>query len=217
MSDVKGADTSIKTYCVEYAQSQTSKCATCNRTIPNKSLRCGEIFRRSKKEKKQLSKTTWYHFKCFPVPELLTKLPIEQFRGYPAIEEKDQERIQKLLKLGKDATWNEHFGAQDKKKEAEEDESKPKKKKRDEDKPIDMTAGLTGQNPKSLKRPNKQAAEEKVAKKAKPVEPEVKLPKSDMSEVASISKAIQDSLATSKKTMALLEGKKKKKVQEKKD
>jgi hypothetical protein len=123
--------------------------------------------------------------------------------------------------LGKGATWNEHFGAQDKKKEeeaaAEEDESKPKKKKkRDDDKPMDMTAGLTGQNPKSLKRPNKQT-EDKVAKKAKPVEPEVKLPKSDMSEVASISKAIQDSLATSKKTMALLEGKKKKKVQGKKD
>lgn len=110
MSDVKGAEKPIITYCVEYAQSQTSKCATCNRTIPNKSLRCGEIFRRSKKEKKQLSKTTWYHFKCFPgkpltpwqsfsykkqltdhplpVPELLTKLPIEQFRGYPAVEEK---------------------------------------------------------------------------------------------------------------------------------
>jgi len=66
MSDVKGAEKPIITYCVEYAQSQTSKCATCNRIIPNKSLRCGEIFRRSKKEKKQLSKTTWYHFKCFP-------------------------------------------------------------------------------------------------------------------------------------------------------
>jgi hypothetical protein len=119
--------------------------------------------------------------------------------------------------LGKGATWNEHFGAQDKKKEAEEEENKPKKKKRDDDKPMDMTAGLTGQNPKSLKRPNKQA-EEKPAKKVKPVEPEITLPKSDMSEVASISKAIQDSLATSKKTMALLESKKKKKVvQEKKD
>lgn len=123
--------------------------------------------------------------------------------------------------MGKGATWNEHFGAQDKKKEAEkeaeEEESKPKKKKKkDDDRPMDMTAGLTGQNPKSLKRPNKQA-EEKAAKKVKPVEPEVKLPKSDMSEVASISKAIQDSLATSKKTMALLESKKKKKVvQEKK-
>jgi hypothetical protein len=120
--------------------------------------------------------------------------------------------------LGVGVTWNDKFGAQDKKKQAEdgEDESKPKKKKRDDDKPVDMTAGLTGQNPKSLKRQNNQTAG-KAAKKAKPSESEIKLPKSDMNEVATISKAIQDSLASSKKTMALLESKKKKKVQEQKD
>lgn len=66
MSKTDGQPQPIITYCIEYAESQNSKCAGCNRTIPNKSLRCGEISRKSKKEKKQLSKTTWYHFKCFP-------------------------------------------------------------------------------------------------------------------------------------------------------
>ncbi|GAB5585138.1 hypothetical protein Unana1_00038 [Umbelopsis nana] len=208
----------IITYCVEYAESQNSKCATCQRIIPNKSLRCGEIYRKSKKEKKQLSKTTWYHFKCFPVPVLLTKLPIEQFRGYPSIQPKDQERVQKLLQLGVGVTWNEKFGSTETKKDEaeEEDESKTKKKKtKRDDKPVDMTAGLTGQNPKSLKRKSDQAPAPK-AKQAKTT-PSPKLPKSDMSEVASISKAIQDSLASSKKTMALLENKKKKKQQKKED
>ncbi|KAJ2960219.1 hypothetical protein NQZ79_g4405 [Umbelopsis isabellina] len=203
----------IITYCIEYAESQNSKCAGCTRTIPNKSLRCGEISRKSKKEKKQLSKTTWYHFKCFPVPALLTKLPIEQFRGYPTIQPKDQERVQKLLKQGVGATWVEKFGSTNAKKEGDdaegESEVKPKKKKRDDDKARDMTAELTGQNPKAMKRKNEQTARPDKSKQAKPAEVP-KLPKSDMSEVAEISKAIQSSLASSKKTMALLADKKKK-------
>lgn len=129
--------------------------------------------------------------------------------------------MQKLLKQEVGATWNDKFGPTDKKKGAEgedgtEEESKPKKKKKsDSDKTVDMTAELTGQNPKSLKRKNDQAARPNKAKQAKPEAPSVKLPKSDMSEVANISKAIQDSLASSKKTMALLENKKKKQQQKK--
>lgn len=58
-------DGSITTYCIEHAKTQQSKCAACEKTIPHKSLRVAEIFRKSKKVKKDLAKHTWYHFKCF--------------------------------------------------------------------------------------------------------------------------------------------------------
>ena len=40
------------------------------------------------------------------VPELVTKLPIEQFRGYPSLKEKDKKRIQQVIEKGVGATWN---------------------------------------------------------------------------------------------------------------
>lgn len=58
-------DGSITTYCIEHAKTQQSKCAACEKTIPHKSLRVAEIYRKSKKVKKDLAKHTWYHFKCF--------------------------------------------------------------------------------------------------------------------------------------------------------
>lgn len=58
-------DGSITTYCIEHAKTQQSKCAACERVIPHKSLRVAEIFRKSKKVKKDLARHTWYHFKCF--------------------------------------------------------------------------------------------------------------------------------------------------------
>jgi hypothetical protein len=59
------SDQGITTYCVEYAASQMSKCEDCKKMIPHKSLRVAEIYRKSKKVKKNQAKHTWYHFKCF--------------------------------------------------------------------------------------------------------------------------------------------------------
>jgi hypothetical protein len=58
-------DGSITTYCIEHAKTQKSKCIACDKVIPHKSLRVGEIYRKNKKVKKNLAKHTWYHFKCW--------------------------------------------------------------------------------------------------------------------------------------------------------
>lgn len=63
-STTKG-DGSITTHCIEHAKTQKSKCASCDKIIPHKSLRVGEIYRKNKKVKKDLAKHTWYHFKCW--------------------------------------------------------------------------------------------------------------------------------------------------------
>ncbi|KAG0165165.1 hypothetical protein DFQ30_008879 [Apophysomyces sp. BC1015] len=61
----------ITTYCIEYAK-QFSNCEECDKPIPHKSLRAGSIFRKSKKEKKNLAKHTWWHFKCWKVKPVTT-------------------------------------------------------------------------------------------------------------------------------------------------
>ncbi|OZJ01432.1 hypothetical protein BZG36_05608, partial [Bifiguratus adelaidae] len=98
----------IITYCVEYTPSQMEKCKGCGRTIPNKSVRFGRITRKSKKEKKKHSASEWWHFKCWQVPELVTLISIEQFRGYPSLNELDQERVQQLISMGVGAKWPEN-------------------------------------------------------------------------------------------------------------
>lgn len=83
----------VITYCVEYAQSQKSVCQKCNKVIPNKSLRFGRMERQSEKEKKKFAKFTWYHFRCFEVPELLTKIPVHLIRGQVDLLDKVKKRI----------------------------------------------------------------------------------------------------------------------------
>ncbi|RUS19797.1 hypothetical protein BC937DRAFT_86900 [Endogone sp. FLAS-F59071] len=170
----------ITTYCVELAQSQTSRCGTCKKIIPNRSLRCGKVERKDKKEKKDQAKYTWYHFRCFQVPELLTRIPIEQFRGYPKLSEKDKQRVQKLLSLGLGGTLppitskhgkkaltaekvdqngdslpqiaGKHVKKASTAKTAGGDGDGPKTKGSDEDdKDVDMTGGLTAMSTKHVK------------------------------------------------------------------
>lgn len=64
MTEQKSSE-GIYTYCIEYAKTQQSKCDSCKKIIPNKSLRAAEIYRKSSKEKKNLARHTWYHFKCW--------------------------------------------------------------------------------------------------------------------------------------------------------
>lgn len=61
----KKPEGSITSYCIEHALTQKSKCADCGKTIPVKSLRVAEIYRSSKKVKKDKARHTWYHFKCW--------------------------------------------------------------------------------------------------------------------------------------------------------
>lgn len=58
-------DGSITSYCIEHAATQKSKCAACERVIPHKSLRVAEVYRRTKKVKKDKARHTWFHFKCW--------------------------------------------------------------------------------------------------------------------------------------------------------
>ncbi|KAK3810164.1 MAG: hypothetical protein J3Q66DRAFT_443711 [Benniella sp.] len=96
----------VITYCVEYAQSQKSVCQKCNKVIPNKSLRFGRMERQSEKEKKKFAKHTWYHFRCFEVPEVLTKIPIHLIRGQVDLLDKDKLRLERVLKLGVGGSWS---------------------------------------------------------------------------------------------------------------
>ncbi|KAF1803718.1 hypothetical protein V8B55DRAFT_1507952 [Mucor lusitanicus] len=156
-------DGSITTYCIEHAKTQQSKCAACEKTIPHKSLRVAEIFRKSKKVKKDLAKHTWYHFKCFKVPELLVRVPIEQFRGYPALNDKDKARVQRVIQSGVGSSWADLMEKskpvkteEELEADKEEQAKKDKKKKEDEDSmDMDMTANLTGTQQKPKSKANK--------------------------------------------------------------
>ncbi|KAL1920537.1 uncharacterized protein VTP21DRAFT_914 [Calcarisporiella thermophila] len=199
----------VTRYCVEYAESQDSKCGTCGKQIPNKSLRCGKIELTSPKQKKKHGKHTWYHFKCFQVPELLTKLPIHLVRGYPQLREEDQDRVKKLLEQGPDATWAQVEAKSGKRKRQATDTTEASPKKRDtsaksteangeeedekkensessEDE-VDMTSALTAEDAKAEKseQKNKKA---KKAKKAKGAN------KGDGDEASSIITAIEKAL-----------------------
>ncbi|KAG1226606.1 hypothetical protein G6F68_006464 [Rhizopus microsporus] len=157
----------IYTYCIEYAKTTQSRCAACKKGISIKSLRAAEIFRKSPKEKKNLAKHTWYHFKCFKVPTLLTQIPIEQFRGYPSLKEKDKARVQKLIKHGKGATWT---AIVEKEKAEEGEEEAVTKKKETIDENIDITEKLTGIQEKTEKNKTEKNKTEKNKTEKKKVE-----------------------------------------------
>ncbi|KAG0046888.1 hypothetical protein BGZ83_007963 [Gryganskiella cystojenkinii] len=164
----------IVTYCVEYAQSQKSTCLKCNKIIPNKSLRCGRMERQSEKEKKKFAKFRWYHFKCFEVPEILTKIPVHLIRGQKDLLDKDKVRLERVIKLGVGASWGQIVD-QHKKKVKEDEEAAaaealengtevPVKAKDDvmdtdeedaEDAKRDFTAALTGEVDKKQERKNR--------------------------------------------------------------
>ncbi|GAN10310.1 hypothetical protein MAM1_0342d09848 [Mucor ambiguus] len=173
-------DGSITTYCIEHAKTQQSKCAACEKTIPHKSLRVAEIYRKSKKVKKDLAKHTWYHFKCFKVPELLVRVPIEQFRGYPALNEKDKSRVQRVIQSGVGSSWADLMEKakpvkteEELEADKEEQAKKDKKKKEDEDSMnMDMTANLTGtqQKPTAKSKANKKPVPAPSEKKASTAE-----------------------------------------------
>ncbi|KAF8976876.1 hypothetical protein BGZ46_007881 [Entomortierella lignicola] len=112
----------VITYCVEYAESQKSVCLKCNKIIPNKSLRVGRMERQSEKEKKKFAKFRWYHFKCFEIPEILTKIPIHLIRGQVNLLDKDKLRLERVIKLGVGGSWSQIVD-QHKKKVKEEEEA----------------------------------------------------------------------------------------------
>lgn len=62
---VAKGDGSITSYCIEPALTQKSKCAACEKIIPHKSLRVAEVYRSSKKVKKDKARHTWFHFRCW--------------------------------------------------------------------------------------------------------------------------------------------------------
>ncbi|GAA5811207.1 hypothetical protein MFLAVUS_004638 [Mucor flavus] len=167
-------DGSITSYCIEHAATQKSKCAACERVIPHKSLRVAEVYRRTKKVKKDKARHTWFHFKCWKVPDYLTRVPIEQFRGYLALNDKDKSRVQRVIKSGAGSSWGQLMEKQkpvkteeeleaDKEVQAKKDQ---KKKEDDESMDMDMTEVLTGTQTKSSKKKAKKEIEDKKAEKA---------------------------------------------------
>ncbi|KAJ8662462.1 hypothetical protein O0I10_002157 [Lichtheimia ornata] len=201
------SDQGITTYSVEYREKPGAKCASCSKSILAKSLAASEIFRKSKTEKKKFAKHTWYHFKCWTVPDMVTKLPIEQLRGYPSLVEKDQRLVQQLIERGAGAKWEDS-------KEKEEDEEEPvdtekpaKKKEKKRSKAADLTFGLTGVQVAPVKNVTKLASNAGKKRKAESIEKkkneapkeEPSLGKKDQLELESIAKEIQDALKKSKK------------------
>ncbi|KAI8088608.1 hypothetical protein BDF21DRAFT_443373 [Thamnidium elegans] len=182
-------DGSITSYCIEHAMTQKSKCTACERVIPHKSLRVAEVYRRTKKVKKDKARHTWFHFKCWKVPDYLTRVPIEQFRGYLALNDKDKSRVQRVIKSGAGSSWGQLMEKQkpvkteeeleaDKEVQAKKDQ---KKKEDDESMNMDMTEVLTGTQTKSSKKKAKKEIEDKKAEKnaEKKVEEKALKPKTD--------------------------------------
>ncbi|KAI7875590.1 hypothetical protein K492DRAFT_240209 [Lichtheimia hyalospora FSU 10163] len=198
------SDQGITTYSVEY-RDKPAKCAICSKSILAKSLAASEIFRKSKTEKKKLAKHTWYHFKCWTVPDLVTKIPLEQLRGYPSLVEKDQRLVQQLIERGAGAKWE---GSSEKEEDEPVDTEKPaKKKEKKRTKDADLTSGLTGVQVAPEKKVTKLASKASKKRKAESIEKkkseapkeEPSLGKKDQLELESIAKEIQDALQKSKK------------------
>ncbi|KAF9995922.1 hypothetical protein BGZ80_004223 [Entomortierella chlamydospora] len=165
----------VITYCVEYAESQKSVCLKCNKIIPNKSLRVGRMERTSEKEKKKFAKFRWFHFKCFEVPEIMTRIPVHLIRGQVNLLDKDKVRLEKVIKLGVGGSWSQIVDQHKKKVKEEEDaaaaealangtpipvatksKSDPDFDSDDEDSGTrDFTAQLTGEVDKKQERKNR--------------------------------------------------------------
>lgn len=152
------------------------------------------------------------------VPDYLTRVPIEQFRGFKTLNEKDKERVEKVIKSGTGSSWaalleknkpvkTEEQLEADKEKKAKKDK---KKKEDDESMNMDMTEVLTGTQQKKTNNKKKVAEPtiEKVEKKKDALKPktdkknkvikkkesapvkakEINLPKEDMDELANFDK-----------------------------
>ncbi|KAF9089591.1 hypothetical protein BGX29_000460 [Mortierella sp. GBA35] len=164
----------VITYCVEYAESQKSICLKCNKVIPNKSLRVGRMERTSEKEKKKFAKFRWYHFKCFEVPEIMTKIPVHLIRGQVNLLDKDKLRLEKVIKLGVGSSWSQIVEQHKKKAKEDEDAAAaealengtplPVKASKDslmdsddedESNPRDFTSQLTGEVDRKQERKNR--------------------------------------------------------------
>ncbi|OBZ87429.1 hypothetical protein A0J61_04524 [Choanephora cucurbitarum] len=208
----QSADKPVITHCIEHAKTQQSVCAECQKTIPHKSLRVAEIYRKNKKVKKNAARHTWYHFKCWKVPEYLTHVPIEQFRGYPTLNDKDKARVQRVIKQGVGASWKQLMESAKpvKTEEEEEQEQEKMKQKKEVAEDVDMTEALTGIQQKETKKKTtsaekktpvdkkkKKTADNKVPikdKKAKVTKKEavkaktIDLPKEDLLELESIAR-----------------------------
>ncbi|KAF9436142.1 hypothetical protein BGZ76_004737 [Entomortierella beljakovae] len=224
----------VITYCVEYAESQKSTCLKCNKIIPNRSLRFGKMQRTSEKEKKKFAKHTWYHFKCFEMPEVLTKIPIHLIRGQVNLLDKDKVRLEKVIKLGPGGSWNQIVEQHKKKAKEELDEATaqaiangtplpvPATKNEidsdDEAESRDFTSQLTGEVDKKQERKNRKinklkanTAGAKVAKKAGPPKP-VKAnttgkPSPKFKEMSAVEKAIASTRNNSQKKLAEIKSK----------
>ncbi|KAG0237420.1 hypothetical protein BGW42_000996 [Actinomortierella wolfii] len=177
----------VITYCIEYAQSQNSKCQKCSKIIPNKSLRCGRMERENEKQKKKYAKFFWYHFKCFEVPEIWTQVPINLIRGQPDLLDKDKLRLERIIKLGPGGSWQQIVDQHKKKVKDDEDAaraeaeakgetyvpptSKNSKKRKAEDNDSededagDFTTALTGEVDKKTERKNRKINKKLKAKK----------------------------------------------------
>ncbi|KAG0340530.1 hypothetical protein BG004_006366 [Podila humilis] len=163
----------VISYCIEYAQSQKSVCLKCNKVIPNKSLRVARMERTSEKEKKKFAKFRWYHFKCFEVPEILTKIPVHLIRGQKDLLDKDKLRLERVIKLGTGGSWGQIVEQHQKKAKEEADAAiaeaeangtplpniLPTSKLDDDDdddqEPTDFTSALTGEVDRKQERKNR--------------------------------------------------------------
>jgi hypothetical protein len=140
------------------------------------------------------------------VSEYLTRVPIDQFRGYPTLNEKDKARVQRVIKSGVGSSWG---ALMEKAKpvkteeelEADKEEKKKqdKKKKEDEDSMnMDMTENLTGtqQKPTASKKKSQPApatteTKQKKQDKKKPLKAKTDKKSKVVKEVPSKAKEIQ--------------------------
>lgn len=105
----------------------------------------------------------------------MVRVPIEQFRGYPTLNEKDKARVQRVINEGVGASWSELMEkSKPIKTEKELEEEKEKKEKKDKKKQeaeetlnMDLTDKLTGVQ-ESSKTKSKET-KKKVDKKSKSI------------------------------------------------
>lgn len=113
------------------------------------------------------------------VPELLVRVPIEQFRGYPALNDKDKARVQRVIESGVGSSWGELMEkSKPVKTEKELEEEQEKKEKKDKKKQegeetlnMDLTDKLTGvqETKKKDNTKKKQDNKKKVDNKSKAI------------------------------------------------
>jgi hypothetical protein len=151
-------------------------------------------------------------FILIKVPEYLTRVPIEQFRGFKTLNEKDKARVEKVIKSGAGSSWaalmekakpvktEEELEA-----DKEEQEKKDKKKREDEESMnMDMTEVLTGTQQKSTKKAAKKEtpAEKKSVEKKETEKKDTLKPKNDKKNKVT-KKAVKEVVPTKAKEINL--------------